>query len=354
MVSIPPRAFGTWRLSVDVAEDAVVAAARAGYRHFDCAMIYRNEHAVGRGLARIMAPESEGGLGISRDSLWITTKIWPSLTATQESMFAACKRSVSDLGVSSVDLLLLHHACIDTVAESGRDVLPEPSRVTDLSLYDWYPKTVKLQPMHVKWARMEALVDAGLTRNIGVSNCPVAVLADIMSYAKHMPVANQVELHPCLSQPKLVDFCRARRVVVQAYSTLGCGNADFPTRITPSNMWAVAAAGGKEALAGLLAVYGEESAFTGAPATSKLGDSVPVRLIASKHAVSTVYVLYRWALQRGVCVLQRSGDPEHIAANFAVMEGPALDDDDMRLLGLLNSGTRVFDAGSAWGLPYFA
>lgn len=267
---------------------------------------------------------------------------------------AACKRSLADLGVDQVDLLLLHHACIDTVPESGRDVLPPADRITDLSLYDWYPSTVKLQPMHVKWAHMESLVDAGMARHIGVSNCPVAVLADILAFAKHRPFANQVELHPCLAQSQLVGFCKSWGVVVQAYSTLGCGYADFPTRIDPASPSTIAAAGGSAPLATLLAAYGGEPVWSGQHATSKLGESLAVRRVASKLSVSTVYVLYRWAFQSGFCVLQRSGDAGHIAENFAVLDGPELDESDMRLLALLDSGTRVFDAGANWGLPYFA
>ena len=51
-------------------------------------------------------------------------------------------------------------------------------------------------PVHVLWAKLEQLVDAGLIRSLGVSNFNLQSLADLLCYARHKPVANQIELHP--------------------------------------------------------------------------------------------------------------------------------------------------------------
>lgn len=64
----------------------------------------------------------------------------------------------------------------------------------------------KNTPTHKVWAEMERLVDLGLIKSIGVSNCTIPMLMDLLSYAKHRPVTNQVELHPYLVQKEFVAF----------------------------------------------------------------------------------------------------------------------------------------------------
>ena len=68
----------------------------------------------------------------------------------------------------------------------------------DLYLIHWMtPKVVwddedfiKATPTHKVWEEMEKLVDAGLIKNIGVSNCTIPILLDIWTYARHKPVIN--------------------------------------------------------------------------------------------------------------------------------------------------------------------
>src|SRR5512147_2141250 len=45
--------FGSDRFKGEDVAAAVVGAAGVGYRHFDCASVYGNEHLIGQGLARI-------------------------------------------------------------------------------------------------------------------------------------------------------------------------------------------------------------------------------------------------------------------------------------------------------------
>lgn len=62
------------------------------------------------------------------------------------------------------------------------------------------------KPVHVLWAEMEALVDKGLVKSLGVSNFNGQLLRDLLCYARHKPVVNQIELNPQNSQIVLVDF----------------------------------------------------------------------------------------------------------------------------------------------------
>jgi D-xylose reductase len=77
-------------------------------------------------------------------------------------------------------------------------------------------------PLYKVWAELERMVDLGLVKNIGISNCTVAMLIDLWSYARVKPVMNQIELHPYLPQKALVKFIREKLGVhVTAYAPIG-------------------------------------------------------------------------------------------------------------------------------------
>ncbi len=68
-VEIPQLGFGVFQIPEDETTAAVSAALETGYRHIDTAAAYGNEAGVGRALA---------DSGLSRDELFITTKVWNS------------------------------------------------------------------------------------------------------------------------------------------------------------------------------------------------------------------------------------------------------------------------------------
>jgi len=68
---------------------------------------------------------------------------------------------------------------------------------------------------------MEELVQAGLVRNIGVCNFNCALLSDLLTCATIRPAVLQVELHPYLTQEKLLRFCQQAKIVVTGFSPLG-------------------------------------------------------------------------------------------------------------------------------------
>ena len=104
----------------------------------------------------------------------------------KDDVEGAVKQSLEKLKVDYIDLYLLHWMV--------------PKIVWD----DEEP--IKNTPTHKVWAELERLVDAGLIKNIGVSNCTVPMLIDLWSYARIKPVVNQVELHPYLVQKDFVTF----------------------------------------------------------------------------------------------------------------------------------------------------
>ncbi len=91
-------------------------AIKTGYRLLDTAAAYMNEEATGRGVARTIAD----GL-VSREDLFITTKVWVQDIKTEETAYEAVKTSLKKLDMSYVNLVLLHQPMGDYFAESTRD-----------------------------------------------------------------------------------------------------------------------------------------------------------------------------------------------------------------------------------------
>lgn len=71
LATIPLLGFGTWNLEKPKASEAISIALQTGYRHLDCAVIYGNQKEVGHGIQ-----EGLKKAGISRSSIWVTSKLW--------------------------------------------------------------------------------------------------------------------------------------------------------------------------------------------------------------------------------------------------------------------------------------
>ena len=132
-----------------------------GYRHIDTASIYENEESVGTAVQEAIAQ------GVKREDLFITTKLWQ---ADREDVEGAVRASLKKLKVDYIDLYLLHWMAPKMVWEDENPI--------------------KNTPTHKVWAELERLVDEGLIKNIGVSNCTIPVLIDLLAYARHKPVTN--------------------------------------------------------------------------------------------------------------------------------------------------------------------
>lgn len=95
---IPTVGFGTWQAKPGEVEIAVETALRAGYRHIDCASIYRNEAEVGEGIRKS---------GVPRSDIFITGKLWNTHHAP-EDVEAGVNKTLQDLGTDYLDLFLMH------------------------------------------------------------------------------------------------------------------------------------------------------------------------------------------------------------------------------------------------------
>jgi D-xylose reductase len=166
-------------------------------------------------------------------------------------------------------------------------------------------------PQLETWQAMEDLVRAGLVRKIGVCNFNCALLRDLLASASIRPAVLQVELHPYLTQEKLVRFCRGEGIAVTAFSPLGA-----PSYV-PLGM--------------------------ATPADSVLDQPV-VAEAARRHGRSPAQVVLRWGVQRGTAVIPKTSRVERLAENLALFDFE-LTADEMRSIAALDRGRRFNDPG---------
>jgi diketogulonate reductase-like aldo/keto reductase len=182
--SIPQVGLGLWKVKDKAEFDlAFKAGIDAGYRHFDSAQAYDNEHFLG---------EAWNSSGLKREELFLTTKI-----AVQHFGYDRAKstfeESLSKLKTDYVDLLLLH-----------------------------FPVSVLRKK---SWQALEEIQAAGGAKSIGVSNYTIRHLQEMKDYAKVTPAVNQVELHVFLQQPELITYCQENNITIEAYSPLAHAKA---------------------------------------------------------------------------------------------------------------------------------
>jgi diketogulonate reductase-like aldo/keto reductase len=241
---MPLLGFGTWQLKGDDAVTATAAALECGYRHLDTATVYGNEGEVGRALA---------ASGVDRDDVFLTTKLIPRLAGKER---ATIEESLRLLGTDRVDLWLIH----------------APAKAGNVALWE---------------AFIEAQ-QAGLAREIGVSNFSLEQVDELVEATGVTPAVNQVEWSPLLHDADVLEGHRRRAVLLEGYSGLRGGILDHDV-------------------------------VTG---------------IAGRLGRTPAQVVLRWHLQHGIVAIPKSRDPERVRSN-ADLGGFELDAADMAALDAL-------------------
>lgn len=292
--TMPAIGLGTWKSAPGEVYEAVKAAIRLGYRHIDCALIYGNEAEVGRAIA-----ESLQSGGVTREELWITSKLWNDSHAPADVQ-PGIEKTLADLQLDYLDLYLIHWP----VAIKKGEGFPL-SKEKLISLDEL--------PIATTWQAMESLVKAGLTRHIGVSNFSIHKLKSLLETAELPPELNQVELHPYLQQTDLLKFAETHNVFLTGYSPLG--SADRPDSLKAQ----------------------DEPVLLEDPTIAE---------IAAKHDATPAQVLISWGVQRGTAVIPKSVNPGRIEQNLAAAQ-VTLTAEDMAAIAALDRHRRYVD-GSIW------
>lgn len=232
--------------------NAVKEAIKAGYRSIDTAAFYKNEASVGKAIKEA---------GVPREELFITTKVW-NTDQGYESTLAAFDESLKRLDLDYIDLYLIHWPVKEKYKET--------------------------------WKAMETLYKEGRVRAIGVCNFQIHHLEDLLSAAEIVPMVNQVECHPRLTQKELLHYCQEHHIQLEAWSPLGRG---------------------------------------------KMLDEPILKELAGKYHKSVAQIILRWDLQCGIVTIPKSVKKQRIIDNADIFDFE-LSEEDMNTIDSMNRNHR--------------
>jgi 2,5-diketo-D-gluconate reductase B len=232
--NIPLLGLGTWDIRGDVCRRIVEQALRLGYRHVDTAQAYENEREVGEGIRNS---------GLPRDQIHVTTKVWWMQLAPAD-LLRSTRESLVRLKLDYVDLLLIH----------------------------WPNSSV---PLDQTIAALCKAKREGMTKHIGISNFPTALIDQAVQYSTEQLATNQVELHPYLDQSKVIAACKAKGISVTAYSPIVRGKA---------------------------------------------GDDPVLVKIGKTHKKSVAQVCLRFLVQQGIVAIPRTSKVERLSENAEIFD----------------------------------
>ena len=266
-LEIPKLALGTWLIDNDRVAEAVCQAVKIGYRHIDTAQAYGNECGVGEGL-RIC--------GVSRDKIFVTSKV-AAEHKTYESAASSIDETLNRMKLDYIDMMIIHS--------------PQPWVEVNQSDNRYFKENKEI------WKAMEDAVKAGKIRTIGVSNFLEKDMDNILSDCKISPAVNQILAHISNTPLKLIDYCKSKNILVEAYSPIAHG----------------------EAL-----------------------KNKAIKEMADKYNKSVAQVILRWLMQRNVVALAKSVHKERMKENFNIFDFTLNDEDINKINGLDNSNSLFF------------
>ncbi|KKB51812.1 hypothetical protein HMPREF1212_02548 [Parabacteroides sp. HGS0025] len=185
-VEMPILGYGVYQVTPEECERCVLDALSVGYRSIDTAQAYYNEEGVGNAIHKS---------GISRDELFITTKVWIS-NGGYEKAKASIDESLRKLQSDYVDLLLIHQP-----------------------FNDYYGT----------YRAMEEACKAGKACAIGVSNFYPDRFIDLAEFCEIKPAVNQVETHVFNQQVEPQKIMERYGTRVMSWGPFAEGKNDFFT-----------------------------------------------------------------------------------------------------------------------------
>lgn len=282
--------FGSDRYSAEDIAAAVKGASEVGFRLFDCASVYGNEHLIGEVFEEIMEK------GIKREELFITSKVWNDMHGKGDVLLS-CAKTLKDLKLDYLDLYFVHW--------------PFPNFHPKGAPPDYHNKDAKpyIHEEYMEtWYQMERLVKAGLVRHIGTSNMTIPKMKLLLKDARIMPTANEMELHPCFQQPEFYQFCIDHGIQPIGYCPIGSPSRPDRDK-TPDDV-------------------------------VDIQEPVVVK-IAKAHRVHPAIICIKWAVQRGQIPIPFSIDRDKYASNLRCTVEDLLTDAEMKELEGVDKNCRL-------------
>lgn len=256
---MPQFGLGTFKMNDEEETVSVVKKAlEIGYRHFDTAQLYDNEAAVGKAIK-----ES----GIDRDKVFITTKL--KFHHSKENTRKKIMESIQKLGVEYINLLLIHWPSHNDKVNSDT------------------------------WSVFEEMYQEGHLKAIGVSNFTRYQLDKLLLNAKIVPMINQVELHPGLTQFPLIEYLNNHNIKVTSYGPLMRGNL-------------------------------ENEPFNST-----------INKIAINHNATISQIAIAWGMNRGIIMIPKTRTFSRLEENFKA-KNIKLSDEEIEIINNLNNGKRLY------------
>lgn len=241
--------------NVNIFYSAVLSAINLGYRFIDYSMAYGREDLIRKAIV-----ES----GVKREDFTLTIRI-SNKVQINSNVRDAFYRSLEKYGTDYIDLLMFHWP------------------VTDKYI-DTYCEMIKLQ-------------EEGLCRSIGVSNCHSHHIESIIKETGFVPAINQVEIHPLFTQKELINYCKAKDILLEAYTSL----ARMDERIV----------------------------------------RLPkIQNLSKKYNKSITQIILRWHIQNGIVPVFRSFNKERQRENISIFDF-RIEEDDMKIIDSININSRL-------------
>ncbi len=271
-VRIPQVGLGTWMIPDKAVAQVVRDALEIGYRHLDTAQAYANERGVGEGVRTG---------GVARDQVFVTTKLAAELK-DYKSALESIDKSLKQMALDHLDLMLIHSPQPWAEFRAGRH---------------FHEGNLEA------WRALEEAHKAGKIRAIGVSNFERADIENLIANASVAPMVNQILAHIGNTPFDLIDYCRGKGILVEAYSPVGHG------------------------------------AVLKNPNLASL---------AKKYGVGVAQLSIRYCLQLGLLPLPKTANPDHLRSNISL--DFVISEADMDVLRGIQGGS---DYGEASAFPVF-
>lgn len=251
---MPQQGFGVYKLTDSTTfTQTIKDAFEDGYRLFDTAQMYGNEADLGIALK---------ALDVDRDDYFITTKVAENNQGYQNAIDSV-KDSLHKLQLDYVNLLLVHWPINGHFFET--------------------------------WQAFEDMKKEGLTKSIGVSNYGMIHLQYLATQAHEIPVVDQLECHPWLSEKPMIDFNNQHHIVTQAWAPLGRG---------------------------------------------RIFEEPVIKALSDKYGKSPAQIILRWHLQNGLSFIPKSAHASRIKENANIYDFE-LTNDDMEQMNSINKNVRI-------------